>query len=176
MSNVFFSINVWLGKKYLLISASCEVVLMKGIINKDCNKRSKRARKLYEIKNQQGTITEDLNARSNEWVRERYEKRMRDNITASSQALFSSFPNLLESGYSHKSNNIVTRRHDARAEIIRKYLSCNQYGNVNCIRRTAVRLRKPKKKRNVGVQDLVDKGLEISCVSDISLQTSITSY
>ncbi len=149
---------------------------MKGN-NKDWNKRSKRARKLYEIKNQQETITEDLNARSNEWVRERYEKRMRDDITASSQALFSSVLNLLESGYSHTSkNNIVTRRCDVRAEIIRKYLSCNQYGNVNCIRRTAVRLKKPKKKRNVGVQDLVDKGLEISCVSDISPQTSITSY
>jgi hypothetical protein len=102
---------------------------------------------------------------------------MRDDITASSQALFSSVLNLLESGYSHTSkNNIVTRRCDVRAEIIRKYLSCNQYGNVNCIRRTAVRLKKPKKKRNVGVQDLVDKGLEISCVSDISPQTSITSY
>jgi phosphoketolase len=148
---------------------------MKGI-NKDCNKRSMRVRKLYDTRNQQESITENLNAQSNEWVKERYEKRMRDDITASSQALFSSALNLQESGCKHTSNNLVTKRCHTRAEIIRKYLSCDQYGNRNCIRRTAVRIRQPKKKRNVGVQDLVDKGFEISCVSDISLETSITSY
>ena len=105
---------------------------MKGS-NTECNKRSKRARQLYEIGKHQGTITKNLNARSDEWVRERYDKRIRDMI-ASSRALLSADLFLLEQGPIHKSDRVMIGG-NTRAVIIKRYLSCHQYGNGTCMLR-----------------------------------------
>jgi hypothetical protein len=101
--------------------------------NAECNKLSKRARQLYEIGKQQGTITKTLNARSDEWVRERYDKRIRDMI-ASSRALLSADLFLLEQGPIHKSDRVMIGG-NTRAVIIKRYLSCHQYGNGTCMLR-----------------------------------------
>lgn len=168
-----------LWKDHQFIVASSEVVLMKGSIIS--NKRSKRARRLYKIgKEHSNPITESLDAKSHEWVRERFDKRMRDDIVASSNALFLSVRSLLEHPRSYNSNQVSTSIINkllggkTRVEVIRRYLSCR--GSAGRVSGTLARPKKPAKKESLGVQELVDKGLEIRCVSEFSTDTSVTSY